>query len=245
MKSRFLMLGDSAFTVEFPDLSGVEGARHVRALRSRIEAKIGAGEISGVLDLVSASRSLTMVLDIHTADFDQVLQAVKSLADEGDNQQEAAGCLWQLPVCYDGEYAPDLTEVAKTAQISADDVVNIHTGDIYDVLLIGFLPGFPFLAEVDPKLRFPRRTTPRVKVPAGSVAIANNQTAIYPWESPGGWHLLGSCPVPLFDANRDTPALIGPGDRVKFNPVSMAEYEKLLTAANGGELDATKFGEGA
>ncbi len=245
MKSRFLMLGDSAFTVEFPTLSGVEGARHVRALRSRIEDKITTGEITGVLDLVSASRSLTMVLDVFSADFDHVLETVKSLTDGTSDTEETAGRLWTLPVCYEGDYAPDLSEVAENAGMTTDDVIKIHSGTIYDVLLIGFQPGFPFLAEVDPKLRFPRRTSPRIKVPAGSVAIANNQTAIYPWESPGGWHLLGRCPVPLFDANRSTPALIGPGDRVKFTPVSTADYEKLLQDFDAGKLDATTYGEDA
>ncbi|MBE7637200.1 5-oxoprolinase subunit PxpB [Sneathiella sp. P13V-1] len=236
MNSRFLMLGDSAFTVEFPDLSGVVGARHIRALRVAIDQKIEDGAIGGVLDIISAVRSLTLVMDPDLADFRANLAVVKSLVGAESNTTESAGTLWTLPACYEGEYAPDLQEIAERSGLSTSEVVDIHTGQDYDVLLIGFLPGFPFLGEIDERIRFPRRQSPRVKVPPGSVAIANAQTAIYPWESPGGWHLIGRCPVPLFDQNRSRPALMAPGDLIRFKPVSEEVFKELDAAYKSGEL---------
>jgi KipI family sensor histidine kinase inhibitor len=107
--------------------------------------------------------------------------------------------------------------------------------------MIGFLPGFPYMGDLDPALEMPRRSEPRVRVPVGAVAIAGRQTAIYPWESPGGWQLLGRCPVPLFDADRTEPALLAQGDMVQFNPVSAEYFHRVENAAKDGSLDVTKF----
>jgi allophanate hydrolase subunit 1 len=108
--------------------------------------------------------------------------------------------------------------------------------------MLGFLPGFPFMGDVHERLKLPRRTEPRVRVPAGSVAIAGGLTAIYPWESPGGWHLLGRCPVPLFDATRaQAPSLLAAGDRVCFVPVSPAECQDIEAACQAGEIDPTRW----
>ncbi len=236
MNSRFLMLGDSAFTVEFPDLSGAVGARHIRALRGAIDQKIEEGAINGVLDIISAVRSLTLVMDPDAADLKGNLEAVKALTSGDNSQIESEGILWTLPACYEGEYAPDLSEIAERSGLSVSDVIDIHTGQDYDVFLIGFLPGFPFLGEIDERIRFPRRQSPRVKVPPGSVAIANAQTAIYPWESPGGWHLIGRCPVPLFDQNRSHPVLMAPGDLIRFQTVTATKFQELDAAYKNGEL---------
>lgn len=107
--------------------------------------------------------------------------------------------------------------------------------------MLGFLPGFPFMGDLPEPLHLPRRTEPRTRVPAGSVAIATGLTAIYPWESPGGWHLLGRCPVPLFDARQEAPALLQAGDHVRFDPVSATEYARIERALAAGELDASAF----
>ncbi|MEH6496092.1 MAG: allophanate hydrolase subunit 1, partial [Pseudomonas marincola] len=144
-------------------------------------------------------------------------------------------------VCYEGEYAPDLEEVAQRSKLSTNEVIQLHSSMIYDILFIGFLPGFPFLAELPEILRFPRRTSPRLRVPAGSVAIANDQTAIYPWESPGGWHLLGRCPVPLFNSAWAEPSLLTPGGQVSFEAVSEKDFKTLETDLASGQLSPTSF----
>ncbi len=150
----------------------------------------------------------------------------------------APGRRWRLPACYEGDAAPDLAATARAIGASEDEVIALHSGTEVHVYMLGFLPGFPFMGDLPDRLRLPRRSEPRVRVPAGSVAIANGLTVVYPWASPGGWHLLARCPVPLFDARRDAPALLAPADRVRFEPVDGAEYRRLEAAIAAGEIDA-------
>ncbi|WP_417789188.1 5-oxoprolinase subunit PxpB [Terasakiella pusilla] len=244
MDFRVLMMGDAAFTIEYTDLKGTVGAKQVRALRSKVQASIGTGEIAGVVDMISTSRSLTVCLTPAYAGFETVRQQVCDLAGTVADDASQQGRTWTLPVCYEGELAPDLTEVAERAGLTAQEVINIHSGTAYSILMIGFLPGFPFMAEIDPRLRFPRRESPRTRVPAGSVAIANDQTAIYPWESPGGWHLLGRCPVALFDADQAVPSLLQAGETVCFEPVSRADFDRIEQDLKQGTLLPDSFLKG-
>ncbi|MEH6630647.1 MAG: 5-oxoprolinase subunit PxpB [Halopseudomonas aestusnigri] len=241
MDIRVLTLGDSAFTIEFPSLKGALGARRVRALRARVQLEVDQGNLVGVLDVISASRSLTVCLDPQSSDYELVRDRIANLAREPGNDVKDEGQLWSLPACYQGDYAPDLEDVAQRSGLSPEEVIELHSSFTYDVFLIGFLPGFAFLGEIDKKLRFPRRTSPRVRVPAGSVGIANEQTAVYPWESPGGWHLLARCPVPFFNTAWEQPSLLSPGVRVRFDPISVGEYEKLQSDLNSGSLSPQSF----
>ena len=241
MDIRVLTLGDSAFTIEFPTLKGALGARRVRTLRDRVQHEIDAGVLLGILDVISASRSFTVCLDPQKADYNFVRDHVADLAQEPMDEVENAGQLWRLPACYEGDYAPDLEDVAKRSGLNPKEVIDLHSSVTYDVFLIGFLPGFSFMGEIDEKLRFPRRTSPRVRVPAGSVGIANEQTAVYPWESPGGWHLLARCPVPFFNSTWEQPSLLSPGVRVRFDPITISEYDKLLAELESGNLSPQSF----
>lgn len=125
----------------------------------------------------------------------------------------------EIEVSYGGEYGPDLAEVAKRLQLPENEVIRLHTATLYTVFMIGFLPGFPYLGPLPEPLRLPRRDTPRLRVPAGSVAIAGSQTGIYPQASPGGWHLIGRTDVRLFDPGARPPAYLQPGMRVRFRQV--------------------------
>jgi KipI family sensor histidine kinase inhibitor len=127
-----------------------------------------------------------------------------------------------VPVCYGGACGPDLAEVAAHAQASEDDVIAMHAGRTYRVYLLGFLPGFAYMASVDPRIAIPRRAVPRERVPAGSVAIAAGQTGIYPMESPGGWHLIGRTSLVPYDPDRTEPFLFRAGDQVRFHAVDRA-----------------------
>jgi inhibitor of KinA len=129
-------------------------------------------------------------------------------------------------VCYGGEFGPDLAEVAALAGATEEEVVALHVAPIYRVYVVGFVPGFPYMASVDARLALPRRTTPRTRVPAGSVAIAAGQTGIYPMETPGGWHLIGRTHVKPYDHTRREPFLFKPGDRVRFRSINRAEFER-------------------
>ena len=238
---RILPLGDTAFTAEFSDLRGAEGARRVRQLRERIEAARDAGQLQGIIDLISAVRSLTVCIDPDTADYAHIQASIEQLAQTSGTALAASGQTWTLPVCYTEAFGADLPQVAQAANLSVDALIALHSGQVYDVLLIGFLPGFPFMAQVPEPLRLPRRETPRLQVPAGSVAIANEQTAIYPWQSPGGWHLIGRCPVPLFDAHRERPSLLAPGDQVRFRAIDDTEFAQLERALAKADVPLSAF----
>jgi KipI family sensor histidine kinase inhibitor len=142
----------------------------------------------------------------------------------------AGSTLWRVPVCYEGEFAPDLAEVARLTGLTPDEVVVLHSGTRFHVYMLGFLPGFPYLGDLPERLALPRRADPRLRVPAGSISIATSLTAIYPYESPGGWHLIGATPIRLFDAERPCPALLAPGDAVIFDPVDRAAFASMRRA---------------
>jgi inhibitor of KinA len=133
----------------------------------------------------------------------------------------------EIPVCYDPEFAPDLDDVARHAQISREEIVELHSATEYRVACIGFVPGFPFMAGLPKKLATPRRSTPRKEIPPGSVGIGGAQTGIYPLRSPGGWNLIGRTPLKLFDPAKDPPVLLHAGDRVRFRAITREEFESL------------------
>lgn len=239
MDARILTLGDAAFTVEFPDLTGSEGAKVIAAFRK----DIALASIAGIIDLVGASRSLTICIDPLNADLQEIRDQVMRMMPQRPEFSDGQSRRWTLPVCYDRDYAPDLEDVARKAGMTTSEIVTLHSAQVFDVLFIGFLPGFPFMSKLPASLRFPRKKTPRVAVPAGSVAIANDQAAIYPWQSPGGWHLLGRCPVPLFNPERDSPSLLMTGDRVSFQPVPAAEFEHLKSDFAANRLEPSRFAQ--
>ena len=156
----------------------------------------------------------------------------KILALEPDEQSAAeAGALVRLPVYYSHESGEDLQRVADLHNLTPDDVIDIHSCGEYLVYAIGFAPGFAYLGEVDSRIATPRHKTPRIAVPKGAVAVADNQTAVYPDVSPGGWNLIGLCPTPLFDPARDPAMPCAVGDRIRFFPISRDEFLRL-----GGKL---------
>jgi KipI family sensor histidine kinase inhibitor len=132
-----------------------------------------------------------------------------------------------LPACYDPSLAPDLDEVARAVGMSPAEVVERHAACTFTAIVVGFMPGFAYLAGLDPALRVDRRATPRPVVPEGGIAIAGLQTAVYPTATPGGWNLIGRCPARLFDPARARPALMGEGDTVRFEPVELATFERM------------------
>jgi len=133
----------------------------------------------------------------------------------------------EIPVCYDPEFAPDLDEVARHAQISIEQVVELHSGADYRVACIGFVPGFPFMAGLPKKIATPRRSNPRKEIPPGAVGIGGAQTGIYPLRSPGGWNLIGRTPLKLFDPTKDPPVLLRAGDRVRVRAITREEFEVM------------------
>ena len=241
MKPRFLNLGDSALTLEFGDTIDRQLVSAVAALDVRVNQALTAGRLSGVFETVPTFRSLTVHFDPLTLSGKELEKKLRALLQETDTQVQPDCRRWKLPVCYGGDYGPDLESVAAARGLTPEQVIALHSNQTYLVYMIGFLPGFPYMGDVDPALEIPRLREPRIRVPVGSVAITGQQTAIYPWESPGGWQLLGRCPLPLFAAERAEPALLAPGDQVDFQVVAADRYHELAEQAQRGALDVTQF----
>ena len=147
--------------------------------------------------------------------------------EEGLPEAEKVGRDVEIPVCYEPEFALDLEEVAQKTGLAKEDVPRLHAGGEYQVLMIGFAPGHAYMGGLDAKLAVPRRAVPRSLVPAGSVAIANEQTVVYPYAIPGGWSVIGRTPLRVFDAKRAEPSLFGNGDRVRFRAIGKAEFLRI------------------
>ena len=238
---RILDAGDAALTIEFGSVIDPALLAAVNALDAALLRLQHEGGLPGVIETMPTFRSLTVFFDPLLTDRAALLAELQPLIAAAEQGAPAAGRRWRLPVCYEGEAAPDLAEVARTLGIAEAEVVALHSGTDYLVYMLGFLPGFPFMGDLPSALRLPRRGEPRVRVPAGSVAIATGLTAIYPWESPGGWHLLGRCPVPLFDARRASPSLLAAGDRVRFTPIAADEYRDIEAGLRRGEIDPARW----
>src|SRR5207237_4067747 len=157
--------------------------------------------------------------------------AIAVVLELGDKTRSGAR-LWRVPVCYEGEFAPGLAEVARLTGLTPNDVVALHSGTGFHVYMLGSLPGFPYMGDLPPQLALPRRADPRLRVPAGSISIATSLTAIYPYESPGGWHLIGATPIRMFDPERPSPALFAAGDAVRFQPIDAAVFASIRRAVD-------------
>ncbi len=205
--------GDGLVLVEFASTIAPDVNRRAVALA----AAIAEARVPGVRDVVPAYASVGVHVD--PLRFDQAaLDAVVSHAWDTAAEAAPAARVVEIPVCYGGAFGPDLAEVAAFAGCSEDEVIARHAAGRYRVYMLGFLPGFAYLGSLDDTIAMPRRSTPRTTVPAGSVGIAGRQTGVYPCDSPGGWRLIGRTPRAMFDLARPEPALLAPGDVVRFVP---------------------------
>ena len=234
---RYLAAGDSALVIEFGNAIDKTLVDAVAALRLHVGKLQQSNQLTGVLETIPTFRSLAVVIDPLQTSVESVKKTLEQYPVAPSEQTTTEGCAWRLPVCYHTDYGPDIDSVAQATGLSTDEVIALHNERVYHVYLLGFQPGYGFLGDTDSKLHLPRRTTPRVRIPKGSVAIAMKLTCIYPWESPGGWHLLGQCPIPLFDANAARPTLLSPSDTVRFQPISAQEFKTLKQDGDNGRLD--------
>jgi KipI family sensor histidine kinase inhibitor len=205
-------LGENALIVRLSDALDADVNNRARQIADDVER----ADIAGITDVVPANSSVGIYFT-SASSLDENLAAIRDIVSSARAPiTSAIGSLIEIPVVYDG---PDLADIASKCELHVDDVIALHAGRDYQVFAVGFAPGFGYLGEVDERIAVPRRGEPRTKVPAGSVAIANRQTAVYPLVTPGGWNLIGSTSLPIFDKTRSPAALLQVGDRVRFVPV--------------------------
>ena len=243
---RFLPSGDGAVVVEFGDAVDPAASAAVLAL----DAALRRSPFPGLLETMPTFRSLLVRYEPLTLRFAEAEAHLRQALGAAAVERAAAsgggvGRLWRFPVAYGCEAGPDLADVAARTGLTEQAVVALHAGAVHQVYMLGFLPGAPFLGGLPAALDLPRRTEPRVAVPARSVAVAVGLSVIYPVQSPGGWSLLGRTPVRLFDPAAETPALLAPGDVIRFEPVAAEEAERLAERAAAGEWRPEPVAEGA
>ena len=238
MTAEFLSCGDTALVVQFGESVDAEMNNRVMRLDSIVRSRA----IPGVVETVPTFRSLMIHYDPLRTTRASLLAAVEPLLDE-EGAFDATCAAWNLPVCFDPEYAPDLEDVARRTELTPERVIDLYAGTTFRVYMIGFLPGHPYMGDLPAELELPRRVEPRTHVPAGSIAIATTMTVVYPNESPGGWHLIGRTPVPMFSLRRERPVLFAPGDHVRCRPVTPDEYRDIRERVESGAFRLEPEGE--
>lgn len=228
---RFLPCGESAVTVDFSREIKEEVNRKIRFVAAALD---GMKDL-GIEETVPTFCSLTVYFDPLQLDGkaleNTVLELLKGYK-EGEKSTKRVFC---IPVCYEGEYAPDMDDVCSLTGLSREEVIKIHCGTDYLIYMLGFLPGFPYLGGMDPRLEAPRLDSPRTAIPVGAVGIGGKQTGIYPLSSPGGWRLIGQTPVKVYDPDRQEPILYRAGDYIRFYPISAEEWDSAPTVVEAKE----------
>jgi inhibitor of KinA len=219
---RLVSAGDAALVVELP--ARIDPATRARAVAIAEAARRRFD--TTIRDVVVGYCTVTVYFDPAVVDPAWLEAGLRAVAGGLSDTAAVRGATIEVPVCYGGDLGPDLAEVATFAGCTQAEAIEVHCRPTYRVYVVGFVPGFPYMASVDPRIALPRRATPRTRVPPGSVAIAAGQTGIYPSETPGGWHIIGRTWVKPYDGLRSEPCLFRPGDEVRFHAVSRDEFER-------------------
>ena len=218
-------IGDCGIICDFGDEVNRSVNTSVIKLFHHIKKEVSKGNLKGILNYTPSYNKLIINFDLEKINSSKIFNFLKSI-DFSKLKLFQNSKNWTIPVCYDFEM--DLTDISKTLKIDKDEIINIHLNTDFFVYMIGFIPGHPFMGDLDSKLFLNRLKTPRVKLPAGSVGIVEKFCNIYPYESPGGWNIIGRTPTKLFNKKDELkPCLLSPGDSVKFKSISKREFEKL------------------
>ncbi len=225
-------LGDAALTIDFGNIID----ENINQKVHNIFRQLKSFSFSGITDVVPAYASLTIHYNIaaiqkfdNKSAFETVLNYINIVLKENQTCESVPSKIIKVPVCYSEKYAPDIIDIVEMRKISVEEIIYLHTSKSYHVFMVGFLPGFPYLGEVDEKLVVSRKQVPRTYVPSGSVGIAGKQTGIYPFSSPGGWQIIGRTPIKLFDKQKDNPVLFNAGDKVEFYSITEDEFQNYQT----------------
>ena len=225
-------LSESAVMLSFGNATNSAITKNIRVVNEALKKN----PFPGFLETVPAYTTLTVFYDLSQVaksdlNGDTVFEKIAGHLDKLELvplETEATKTVL-IPVCYEGVHAPDMEEMTRHTGLTESEVIKLHSEPEYEVIMLGFMPGFPYLTGMDSRLQIARRATPRKRVPEGAVGIAGMQTGIYPFAAPGGWQLIGRTPMQLFNLLQDPPALLQQGCKVKFSPISSSEFERLIS----------------
>ncbi|MGM7636040.1 5-oxoprolinase subunit PxpB [Bacillus sp. Hm123] len=222
MKERIIPLGDRAVTVRLGDEISMDVHRKVRAFTRHLEIE----KWPGVEEWVPSFAAITIYYDPLQISLQKLKERILEDIEKIAHEEEKEPRLLRIPVLYGGESGPDLKGVAAFHQLDVEEVIKLHTEPEYIVYMIGFAPGFPYIGGLSERLYTPRKETPDLHIPAGSVAIGGQQTGVYPIQSPGGWHVIGRTPWDLFNPKQQPPSLLHAGDKIKFVAIDECQFEE-------------------
>lgn len=228
---KILTAGDSSLLIEFGKTISPEINRKITVTVQLIKMQ----QIEGVVDVIPAFCSLLINYDPRVISYEDISERIRHLLKMDVKMDEGRKKVYEIPVCYGGEYGPDLANIAEHAGLTEEEVIRIHSSRDYLIYMLGFLPGFCYLGGLDERIHTPRLANPRLKISAGSVGIGGSQTGIYPLDSPGGWQLMGMTPVKTYDPDRQVPILVEAGDYIRFIPVDEQEYLRIKELVERGE----------
>lgn len=222
-------VGDQALSVNFLNEINPKINQRLQFLAKKILER----KIHEVKTVIPAYHTLLVKFDGLASSFQDIANIIKPIVDQSLEQNLPASKIWQIPVCYDPKFGPDLQDVAEFGHVSVSEAIRLHTQRSYLIYFLGFLPGFAYMAGVNAKISMPRLNHPRLEIPAGSVGIAGSQTGFYPVISPGGWRLIGQTPLKLYHS--EAPKFFyQPGDRVQFVPIDLEQYQEIKAADQAG-----------
>lgn len=228
---KILTAGDSSILVQMKQEIRPEINRRLSALVRLIKEQ----KVEGVIDTIPAFCSLLINYDPRVVSYEEITCRIRGMLKVDVDPGEAGRRVFEIPVCYGGEYGPDLAAIADHAGLTEEQVIKIHSSTDYLIYMLGFLPGFTYLGGLDERIHTPRLANPRIRIPAGSVGIGGSQTGIYPMDSPGGWQLMGMTPVKTYDPGRKQPILVEAGDYIRFVPVEESDYLRIKRLVEQGE----------
>ena len=228
-KLTYKPFGERSILIEWPSKIDKNILYDILSFKNSIETNSNS-----ILEIKLAYCSLLISYNFFIEDYGQRVEKLKLLYSEKNNFKQPSKALWKIPVCYDSEFAIDLNELSISLNLTEQEIISIHTKPTYLVYFVGFLPGFLYLGGLNKKLHYPRKSSPRLQITKGAVAIGGNQTGVYPNESPGGWNIIGNSPIHFFNVNLKLPCFAKAGDKIQFYSISKNEYTNIKALVEAG-----------